>query len=139
MSLARLAYSLRHRSIFRYAWVGGIAACVDIGFFALFAKFLGYSYMWVAACGFLLATLVNYFLSRRFVFTSLGRHNRIIEIGLVYMVSLLGLGLHQLILFWMFEHGGMGLMTSKVIATGSVFLWNYFARKYYVFAERPMA
>ena len=139
MTLKRYLSALRRRSIVRYAVVGGIAACVDLGFFALFAKYLGYPYLWVAALGFVLATLVNYVLSLRFVFVSQGRHNRRTEIGLVYLVSLLGLALHQLILFWLVEHAASGLMTAKLIATGSVFLWNYLARKYYVFAERPLA
>lgn len=139
MRLIRFGHSLLHHSIIRYVCVGGIAACVDIGFFALFAKYLGYSYMWVATYGFFFATLVNYFLSRHLVFTSGSRHPRITEIGLVYLISLIGLGMHQLILFGMVERAGMGLMTSKLFATGSVFLWNYTARKYYIFAERPMA
>lgn len=138
MTLAQLTFFLRRHTMLRYACVGGVAACVDIAFFAIFAKGLGYPYLWVAAYGFLLATLVNYLLSRRFVFTS-SRHGRMTEIGLVYLVSLLGLGLHQMILFWMVEHAAAGLITSKLIATGTVFLWNYLTRKYYVFAERPMA
>lgn len=139
VSLGQLLSSLRQRAIIRYAFVGGIAACVDIGFFALFAKLLGYSYLWVAALGFLLATLVNYVLSLMFVFTTRSRHKRTTEIGLIYVVSLIGLVLHQGILFWQVEYIDAGLMTAKVIATGSVFLWNYLARKYYVFAERPFA
>jgi putative flippase GtrA len=137
--LAHFANLASRRPIIRYACVGGIAACVDIAFFALFAKHLGYPYLWVAAIGFLLATLVNYILSIFFVFADRRRHKRSTEIGLVYFVSLLGLGLHQLILFWSVEHAGAGLMISKFIATGTVFIWNYLARKYYIFAERPLA
>lgn len=139
MRLYRLAHLIRKRSIVRYACVGGVAACVDVAFFALFAKQLGYPYLWVAAAGFVLATLVNYRLSVQFVFANRRRHKRATEIGLVYFVSLLGLGLHQAILYWCVEQAGGGLMVSKLIATGSVFLWNYLVRKYYIFAERPMA
>lgn len=139
MTLSRLAHLLRTRSVVRYAYVGGIAACVDIGFFAVFAKLLGYPYLWVAAAGFVLATLVNYCLSIVFVFANRRRHKRTTEIGLVYFVSLLGLGLHQVILYWCVEQAAGGLMVSKLIATGTVFIWNYLIRKYYIFAERPMA
>lgn len=138
MSFSKPISILIRGPIVRYAGVGGIAACVDIGFFAVFAKHLGYPYLWTAAVGFLLATLVNYVLSLVFVFKARSRHKRSTEIGLVYAVSLIGLGLHQAILFWQVEYAGAGLMTAKVIATGSVFLWNYLARKYYVFAERPL-
>jgi putative flippase GtrA len=134
-----LIHLIRTRSVVRYACVGGIAACVDIGFFAVFAQQLGYPYLWVAALGFLLATLVNYRLSIVFVFANRRRHKRATEISLVYFVSLLGLGLHQVILYWCVEQAGGRLMVSKLIATGTVFIWNYLTRKYYIFAERPMA
>jgi putative flippase GtrA len=132
-------YGFQQQMLLRYACVGGIAACVDVGFFAIFAKWLHYPYLWVAAGGFLLGTLVNYLLSKRFVFIAHGRHSRVVEIGLVYAVSLLGLGLHQLILFWLVEHAAVDLMNAKLTATGTVFFWNYLARKHYVFAERPAA
>jgi len=137
VTLSGLANLVRMRTVIKYACVGGIAACVDIGFFALFAKLLEYSYLWIAAFGFLLATWVNYHLSIIFVFAD-QRRKRATEIGLVYLVSLLGLGLNQVILFWCVEKAEGELMISKLIATGSVFIWNYLARKYYIFAERPM-
>lgn len=130
---------LHEHTLLRYACVGGCAAAVDISFFAIFAKWLDHPYLWVAASGFLLGTLVNYLLSKRFVFTACGRYNRIMEVGLVYAVSLIGLGLHQLILFWMVEHAAVRLMSAKLTATGAVFFWNYLSRKHYVFAERPLA
>jgi len=54
----------------KYFVVGGISACVDIGFFFVFAKLLGFNYLAVATVGFLIAVPVNYLLSVRFVFTS---------------------------------------------------------------------
>ena len=47
----------------RYLFVGSAAALVDIGLFTVFARVLGYNYLIVAACTFIVATGVNYGLS----------------------------------------------------------------------------
>jgi putative flippase GtrA len=120
----------------KYFVVGGISACVDIGFFFVFAKLLGYNYLAMATVGFLIAVPVNYLLSVRFVFTSGARFKPFEELGLVYLVSSVGLGLHLLVLYAAIDGLGLELMLSKLIATGSVFLWNFLARNYFVFRAR---
>jgi putative flippase GtrA len=120
----------------KYFVVGGISACVDIGFFFVFAKLLGFNYLAVATVGFLIAVPVNYLLSVRFVFTSGARFKPLQELALVYLVSSIGLGLHLMVLYAAVDRLGLELMLSKLIATGSVFLWNFLARNYFVFRPR---
>ena len=122
--------------IVRYFFVGGIAAAIDISIFFCFAKLLGYNYLLVACVGFMLATVVNYFLSVRFVFRSGVRFTKKGELALVFIVSFIGLGLNQLILFGLVEMVGIDMLMSKVGATGSVFFWNFAARNLIVFRER---
>lgn len=119
--------------IFRYFFVGGAAAVVDVGLFFLFAKLLGYNYFVVGCVAFSIATALNYFLSIRFVFRSGARFTRKIELVFIYFVSLVGLGLNQMILFGLIERLGAELMLSKLVATASVFLWNFSARNFVIF------
>lgn len=119
--------------IVRYFFVGGIAAVVDIALFAIFAKYLGYNYIAVACVSFFAATLVNYLISIKFVFESGARHGKKKEVSLVYLVSGVGLGLNLLILYISISILGIEKITSKVIATGLVFFWNYYARKHFIF------
>lgn len=120
--------------------VGGVSACVDIGLFLAFAQGLGLPYLRVAAASFIIATLVNYFLSVRFVFASGQRFARRWEIVMVYLVSGVGLALNQAILFLCVEMVQLGLLLSKLMATGTVFFWNYLARRFFVFGSgRPSA
>jgi len=121
------------RNIARYFVVGGVCALVDLGIFMLFAQVLGYPYLRVSAASFLIATLLNYFLSVRFVFVSGLRFHKRWEVVLVFVVSAVGLGLNQLILALCVEQVGLNLFFSKVTATGCVFFWNYFARRVLVF------
>ena len=119
-----------------YFFVGGAAATVDIGLFFIFAKLFGYNYFLVGCVGFSLATAMNYFLSIRYVFRSGVRFTKHTELTFIYIVSLLGLGLNQGILFVLVEQAGAELMLSKLVAAGGVFFWNFSARNLIVFRDR---
>ena len=121
------------RNIARYFVVGGVCALVDLTLFLAFAQGLGLPYLRVAAGSFVVATLLNYFLSVRFVFVSGVRFGKRWEVALVFAVSAMGLALNQLILALCVEELGLSLLVSKVIATGGVFFWNYFGRRVLVF------
>jgi putative flippase GtrA len=113
--------------------VGGLSACIDIGLFMLFAKVLGMPYMPVAAATFVVATLANYFLSVRYVFVSGHRFGQKREIALVFAVSGAGLALNAGILWLCVEIGHLDLLIAKLAATGTLFFWNFLARRLFVF------
>ncbi len=121
------------KRVARYFFVGGVAACVDIGLFMLGAKVLGLPYLRVGAVSFILATLVNYFLSIRIVFVSGAKFTKRWEVLLVFVVSAIGLGINQLILAAGVEMAQLPLLAAKLVATGVVFSWNYLARRFIVF------
>jgi putative flippase GtrA len=106
---------------------------VDIGLFMLFAQYLGLPYLRVAGASFVIATLVNYFLSVRFVFVSGLRFRRRWEIAMVFVVSGIGLAVNQLVLYGSIEFGHTSLLFAKLVATGTVFFWNYVARRAFIF------
>jgi putative flippase GtrA len=123
--------------VVRYAVVGGIATVVDFGIFTLFAVTMAYPYLLVGASSFAAGTLVNYLLSIRFVFASGVRFKRRTELAMVFLVSSVGLALHQLFLYLFVEFLALHLLAAKVLATGLVFSWNFGIRRYYVFAAKP--
>jgi putative flippase GtrA len=119
--------------IIKYFFVGGAAAFVDISLFSLFANYLGFYWFLVSICTFLLATLVNYLLSIRFVFESGARHQKHIEIIGVFAISAVALFVNQVVLYIAIERLGMHLIISKIIATSVVFFLNYFGRSRLIF------
>ena len=122
--------------IFRYAAVGLAAAITDFLIFAIFAKFLELNYLAVGAVGFIIATTINYFLSIRFVFKSGVRFRFGKEITLVFLISLVGLGVNQAVLYLGIGILGFDMLLTKICATGMVFFWNFGARSNFVF--KPM-
>ena len=117
----------------KYFFVGGIAAAVDFLIFALFVKILALPWFISGIAGFVLATLVNYLLSIRHVFTSGARFKKHKEIILIFFVSFIGLIINQLILWQCIEFLFLEPLFAKIIATGIVFFWNYSARNHFIF------
>lgn len=121
--------------IVKYIFAGGIAAAVDLAIFFIFANIMGLNYLVIGAIGFVIATFVNYIISIHVVFNSGVRFNKNLEITFVYIVSAVGLGIHQLVLFITVEVVVIHLMVSKITAMGTVFLWNFAMRNYFIFKE----
>ena len=114
--------------ILKYGAVGGAAAVLDFIIFAIFAKYLNYNYLLIGAIGFIVATTLNYFLSIRFVFESGARFSFQKEISLVFLISLGGLVINQIVLLGGIGWLGWEMLFVKVCATGTVFFWNFGAR-----------
>lgn len=121
--------------IARYFLVGGVAAGIDFLLFALLVKVFGFGWLGSAAFSFCVATLANYSLSIRHVFRSGARFGKQREMMLVFVVSAVGLVINQAVLAILIEWFGMDVLLSKVAATGSVFFWNYGARRHFIFRE----
>jgi putative flippase GtrA len=122
--------------LIRYFFVGGVAACFDLGFFYYFSSVLGFNYLFVGGVGFVFATAINYIISIRIVFTSGVRFSKKREIAAVFLISGTGLCIHEIVLYLAVTRFGLLGIFAKVIASGSVFFWNYYMRKWFVFTPR---
>jgi putative flippase GtrA len=121
--------------LIKYFFVGAIAAVVDIGLFSLFAGYFGWPWLFVSIATFSIATLLNYFLSIRFVFKSGSRYKKRIEIVGVFLVSGLALAINQFVMYLLIELLGWHLIISKISATITVFFWNYLGRSKIIFKK----
>lgn len=120
-----------------YFLVGGAAAAVDYTIFFVAVTGLGYPWFPVAIFSFVIATLTNYLLSIRFVFESRVRFRRRVEVVLVFVVSAGAMVVNQFILWTTIDKLGLNLLLSKIIGTGTVFLFNFACRHYFIFRRRP--
>lgn len=119
--------------IVKYFFVGGISAIIDVGLFSFFTGYFNWPWLPVSVITFILATLVNYYLSIFFVFQSGIRYRKKQEIFRVFVISSLALVINQIILFISIEIFELNPIKSKILATGSVFFWNYFGRSRLIF------
>lgn len=119
--------------LFRYLLVGATAAIVDWIFYWLFINAFLLHYIVAATFSFILATSVNYVLSKKWAFRNIGKFGRLTEFSLVFLVSAVGLLINQVALFVLIELFTLHYMLSKIAATGIVFFWNFSLRKNYIF------
>lgn len=138
----RVKQFLSHKSekssvqFLRYGVVAAIGLVVDFGGLILLKQYAHLFYLEAATVSFLVALIVNYFLSMWFVFPK-SRHSRWNEFLMFGAIGLVGLGLNDL-LIWLLTSGlGIFYVTSKAVSTVIVFVWNFLARKAF-FAMRPM-
>ena len=119
--------------LFRYTFVGGFAFIVDFGLLFFLTEYAGCHYLFSASLSFLAGLIVNYIISKLWVFDTTSVKNRSVEFILFALIGLIGLGLTEL-LMWLFT-GKFRLfyMSSKILTTVIVYFWNFFARKYIIF------
>lgn len=126
------------RQFFSYFGVGGVSALVEWTVFSILEYSLGLPYLIETAIAFLVSTTTNWYLGRTFTFKdSSYKDKRVKELFLVFLISSIGLAFNMLLMLFFVEVLGMQTsfmkIVAKVMATGTVFMWNFLGRKYIVY------
>ncbi|MCR4435936.1 MAG: GtrA family protein [Clostridiales bacterium] len=125
--------------------VGGIASFVDIGIYSLGVIALGIHHRISNILSFISGLIVNYRLSREWVFNQKVHHvkkdfllfSAIGVIGLLISDILLFILVDRRVLYFILPFSDSGLVKSaaKIITVVLVFFWNFFARKKMIFSS----
>lgn len=113
----------------RYFFVGGMAAVVNIGSLYLLVDIFNFNYIFSNVVGFILGIIINYCLSKMFVFTNDNSIGKIFEIIMYIVIGILGLCFDTFMLWIFTSKLGLYYMLSKIISTLLTFGWNFMARK----------
>lgn len=118
--------------IMKFGVVGFL--CFFIDYFVLFAatEFLGINYLISSAISFSVSVIFNYILSTKFVFDTKQDANKTHEFILFVILSIIGLGINQVIMWFAVEIITMHYMFAKVIATAIVMVYNFISRKMFL-------
>lgn len=120
----------------RYTVVGGLAFVVDFGLLFVLTEYFRMYYLLSATISFIAGLLVNYLISLLWVFKGEGSDNKIKEFTYFALIGLIGLLLNSLFLWLITDCMGVYYMLSKMISAGLVYLWNFGARKYFLFSNK---
>lgn len=118
------------QQIIKFGIVGVLAAIIDFGLLAILTEFLGIYYLLSAAISFIVATIFNYIASMKYVFDSRyekGQKHQ--ELFIFVILSLIGLGLNQVFMWFFVEITVLHYIIAKVLATILVMAWNFISRK----------
>ncbi len=129
------------KQFFSYFFVGGMAALVEWGMFFAFSNLLHIYYQGATVLAFFFSTMTNWWLGRTLTFKdSAYQSKKQKELVLIFGVSAIGLFLNMILMYVWVSLLGMNTdfrkMIGKVAATGIVFFWNFFIRKYVVYREK---
>ncbi|QHN43324.1 GtrA family protein [Candidatus Mycosynbacter amalyticus] len=113
--------------LFRYIFVGGFSALVDIGSLYIFTSHLHIHYLVSAFLAFILGTIVNYFLSILWVFESSDKKKT--EFLLFSLIGFGGLLLNGLILWVTVEQFHIFYLIGKLISVAIVVFWSFSLRR----------
>lgn len=115
--------------LFRYVFVGGIAFIVDFFFLYFFSDICGIYYLISAVFSFIISVLVNYIMSTKWVFNQDNIKNKVLEFNLFILISTIGLGFTEILLYFFTDIVGFYYLFSKIIAAITVLFWNFLARR----------
>jgi len=119
----------------RYGAVSVVALGVDFGGMVLLVEVGSVHYVWAATISFIGGLIVNYLLSRLWVFSESKYKSKVTEFALFASIGLVGLLLNDGIIWYLVDKLAMYYIIGKVIATIIVFFWNFGARKILVFGN----
>jgi|SRR5690606_8355251 len=116
----------------RYVIVGMVSAAIEVTMLIVLIEHLSIHYLASNGIAFLTTNLINFTLSKTWVFESKGKRNKL-EFGLFMLFVTCGLLISQSIFWICVDKLDIYYRFSKVISIAFVVLWNFLSRKHLVF------
>ena len=115
--------------IMKFGVVGVICFFIDYGLMIFLTEAMNISYLISSGICFTVSVIVNYILSLKYVFVAEEGNNKIVEFLIFVLLSTIGLGINQLLMWICVERLNIFYMISKIAVTGIVMVYNFITRK----------
>lgn len=113
----------------KFGVVGALAFVIDFGTMTFLTEVFGVPYLASTTIGFIVSVIFNYLASMRFVFAHKEDMSRRREFIIFIVLSVIGLGLNDLLMFLGVDLVGIDYRITKIIATAVVMVYNFVSRK----------
>lgn len=117
------------KQIMKFGVVGTLAFLIDFGTMTFLTEVFGVPYLASTTIGFTVSVIFNYLASMRFVFAHKEDMSRRREFIIFIVLSVIGLGLNDLLMFLGVDLVGIDYRITKIIATAVVMVYNFVSRK----------
>ena len=118
--------------ILQFGIVGGTAFLIDYAILFSLTEFAGFNYLIAGMISFSVAVVYNYILSTFWVFDIKKTRNKKKDFIIFILLSVVGLGLNQLVMWISVDKIGIYYMFAKIIATALVMVYNFITRKMFL-------
>jgi len=120
----------------RYAISGGIAFILDFTILYILTDFFQIYYLMSAGIAFIAGVLTTYIFSITWVFDKRRIQNKHLELGVFILLSVVGLLLTELFMWFFTEKVYFHYLNSKIISSAIVLFWNFFSKKIILFSSK---
>lgn len=117
--------------ILKFGVVGVIAFFIDYSLLYTLTEFCHIHYMISSVISFTVSLIFNYIASIYWVF-DVKQKQTFKEVTVFVVLSVIGLGINQLVMYLMTDVGSIYYMLSKLVATAIVMVWNFVTRKIFI-------
>ena len=121
----------------KFGFVGFLCFFIDYGIMVLLTEVAGIVYLVSSACSFTVSVIVNYILSVTFVFETDKEKSRIKEFIVFVFLSIIGLGINQLCMWFGVELLHISYLIVKIGATEVVMVYKFISRKLIIEKKAP--
>lgn len=118
----------------KFGIIGALAFVIDYGFMILLTEVFKVNYLISSGISFTISVIFNYICSMKYVFDSRDDMSKGKEFTIFIILSIIGLGINQLIMWAMVDKLGLFYAVVKLFATAVVMVWNFVTRK--IFLEK---
>ena len=127
------------REATRYAFVSACAFIIDIAVLFILVSYLSWWYVAAATASFLVGLLVAYLLSITLVFKYRRLQDARIELASFAGIGLVGVAINAAVITLGVNLLGVHYLIAKFGAAGFTFVWNFAARRQFLFVQRRTA
>lgn len=129
--ISNFVHSKIFKQLFRFGIVGFTAFLIDAGLLFILTEFCHIHYLISSIISFVVSLVYNYILSIFWVF-DVQKKQTYKEVLLFIILSIIGLGLNQLIMYLGVDLLHIYYMFCKVLATITVMIYNFITRKIFI-------
>lgn len=133
----KLKNSKLFNQIIKFGFVGGIAFLIDYGVMIFLTEVFEIPSLISAAISFTISVIFNYVASVKWVFdVDKEKNSKTKELVVFIILSVMGLGINELIMWILDKQYSIHYMISKIIATAIVMCYNFITRKLFLESDK---